>query len=790
VPAFYRGLFIVSASTLSYEIVLTRLLSVISWYYLAFVTVSAAMFGMTAGALFVQLRPQLFPREAAPERTARAAFWMAASMPIALLTALAIPVEVSRSAVTIWSFLLFGAVTAAPFFFSGIAICVSLTQVSDAIGKVYFADLAGAAFGACGSVALLYAFDATSAILAISGLVFTGAAAYASFARASARRAWIFAGVLCSLALVNRSTPYGIQPAWVKGRFDRRGGILTEVWNPISIVRAYRPGVYPAAYWGPSPKAPQVDKRIIQLKIDQDAGTEVLEYAGDPESIRFLRYDVTSLPFQMRRGGTAAIIGMGGGRDVLSAVAMDFRRITAIEINDAIVGLVSKELDPFSGMSKVSGLEIHAEEARSFLSRTPDRFDVIQAALVDTWAATSAGAMTLSENALYTVDAFQIFYERLTPGGILGVSRWYSGHEQAQTYRMVALAWAVLLRSGVAAPGRHLALIRSGSIGTLLLSNRAFSPDDVQRLDAVLAELEFTPLVRPGEAPSIPELRSILACRTLEDLAALRSAGPIDYSPVFDESPFFFNAVRLENITELARTMKHEVGNLRALAFLACSLVATLAILGGTIFLPLSLRSRRERSASILTAVGYFVLVGLGFMLVEIAMMQQLSVYLGHPIYALTVVLAGLILSTGIGSLLSERLPGPSSLTGRIPAAVTSLACAGYALLAVPVIHANVHHGLAIRALIALALVAPCGVAAGFCFPIGLRWLRVLGHDDRLPWMWALNGAASVLGSFVAIILSMETSITTSALAGSAAYLCAATLLPGAKTLDSARGPV
>lgn len=784
--SFFIALFLTSAGTLMYEVVLTRLLSVVSWYYLAFISVSTAMFGMTAGALAVQLRPDLFNGPQIRRRLVQASFAMAVSMPLTLLTMLAVPIEIARSAQTLYSFVLFTAVISVPFFFSGIAVCLSLTRTPFPIGQVYFMDLIGAAAGCLGSVGLLKLLDGPSAMLAISSLLFLSAAGYASHAGESRRcRRYLGYGVtMLALAGLNGSTLYGIQPIWTKGSIDRRGDLLAEVWNPISKVRVFQPEHAPPLMWGPSPRMPGVDVDSIVLDIDNSARTPIFRYRGDPKEFGFLRYDVTSLAAQLRGGGTTAIIGMGGGRDVLTATANGFRRIVGIEVNGAIVDLVMRRLAWFSGLSKVPGLEVYTDEGRSYLTRTGENFDVIQASMVDTWAATSAGAMTLSENSLYTVDAWRVFYRHLKPGGLITFTRWYKGSEAVQTFRMFSLAWAVLLTEGIPNPADHIALFGSGGVATLLVSNRPLTADDIRKLHAIAKEMDFDVVFSPGQPTLVPELGKITTARTLDDLRRLRYADVLDYSPVWDSSPFFFNALRLSHIREMAHRVlgggHPSGGSLRALIFLLCFMFAAVVLLAVAVLLPLtrwgSLQGRL--TPPLAGGIIYFIAIGLGFMLIEIAMMQQLSIFLGNPIYSLVVVLAGLICSTGLGSLVSEKLRLSSSLVSRVPAFAAAIIVLGYSAVVIPFIHQYASRILWQRATLSLALVAPCGFLMGFCFPVGLRWMNALKYRESLPWMWALNGAASVLASFLAVVISMETTIGACLITGMTCYALAGIALP------------
>src|SRR5215469_4258108 len=205
---FYLGLSLICAGTLMYEVVLTRLLSVLCWYYLAFVSISMAMFGMTAGALAIQLLPKWFKPSDISRRLGQAAFALAVSMPVAVVMMLAIPLGISKAVETLFSFLLLSTVIAVPFFFSGVVVCLSLTRTQFPIGRVYFADLAGAAAGCLFSVALLKLVDAPSAIFFVSALLFLGAACYSRAAgdRSRVRKSYIFALAMLLISGLNAST--------------------------------------------------------------------------------------------------------------------------------------------------------------------------------------------------------------------------------------------------------------------------------------------------------------------------------------------------------------------------------------------------------------------------------------------------------------------------------------------------------------------------------------------------------------------------------------------------------
>jgi hypothetical protein len=779
--SFYVGLLLLSAGTLMYEVVLTRLLSVICWYYLAFVSVSMAMFGMTAGALLVHLRPEFTTGEHLSRRLAQSVFAMAASLPVTLVVTLAIPLGISAALQTVFSFVLFAGVIAVPFFFSGIGICISITKMPFPTGRVYFIDLSGAALGCLGAVGLLYLQDAPSAIFSIAALLFVSTAAFAVHARQGRSRRIAIGATVVMLALsaLNSSTVHGIQPIWSKGALDIRNQIFAEVWNPISRVRFSKSLPSAPDLAGASPHTPSFTVDAMMLDIDNDASTQLIHFDGNLAALKWFRYDVSSLGAELRSGGTAAIIGVGGGRDVLDCAVNGFKRIVGVEVNPTIVKMNAGKLDGYSGFSKIPGFELHNDEGRSFLTRSPEQFDLIQASLVDTWAATTAGAMTLSENALYTVDGWRVFYSRLKPGGIISFTRWYVEPERSQTYRLVSVAYAMLLSEGVSHPSGQMALIQSGDVATLIVSNQPFNARDISNLKSITAEMGFTPIFFPGEGTDVPEIQTILESKSLADLTSLEDEYGRDYSPTFDQSPYFFNAVHLRELPRFL-TQRGKAPNLEATLFLFAFMLAAVVLVAATILLPAWLAFQRERPASPVSmgSILYFVSIGLGFMCIEMAMMQQLSIFLGQPIYSMIVVLTGLILSTGIGSFLSDRWPAASAWQCRVPPAVVALLVVLYYFAVLPATHAWIAMHLWQRILICILLISPPGIALGFCFPIGLRWVASTSGERDLPWMWALNGAAGTLGSFVAMMVSMDSSIGACVLVGATFYLLAAVALP------------
>jgi hypothetical protein len=459
-----------------------------------------------------------------------------------------------------------------------------------------------------------------------------------------------------------------------------------------------------------------------------------------------------------------------------------------IDVNPIFISLLKNEYRDFVRIADREEVKLIVDDARSYLSRSDEKFSVLQMSLVDTWAATGAGAMTLSENALYTVEAWKVFLDRLEPDGLFTVSRWYDSDNLGETGRLLSLATMVLLENGVTHPADHLALVTQGRVATLILGKQPLSDQDVDALDAFCDQMGFNVVATPTRLPEHPLLRSLLSARSPSELLGIRQETPYRFDPTTDEDPHFFNLLRLRDALNffgqdgvLQMLAAEETGMIRGNVIATTVLVALIAILTLmsilTVVVPLVLR-RRSRDPEI--AAGsvvwsgalYFSLIGAGFMLLEIAMMQRLSLFLGHPTYGLGVVLCVIILSSGVGSFLSECLP----LT-RAPWVYGYPLLLGAAIVAVRfVLTALMTHlvaaPMAEKIACSVAAIFPVGILLGFCLPTGMRLVRRVDAAE-IPWYWALNGIFGVLSSAVAVFLSIFVGISTNFYLAAGCYLLA-----------------
>lgn len=771
----YLGAFLVAFTTLAVEITLTRMLSVITWYHLSFFAIAIGLLGATAGATTVYLRPNVYTPERRHITTVHASLGFTLSMTVAVLALSRFTVSTITSPTGALLMLLITVIAVIPFYFLGIVITVILNHYPNPIGRLYAADLAGASLGSVFVLLMLNAFDAPSLLLICAGL-----GALSAFVldvdRRRTRLSLALFTVLFVLALVDGSALYGVRPTLSKGHPIPYDAVYLERWNTFSRILVFNPYIGSPLIWGPSPNTPRSEVEQVAINIDGDAATRINRFQSYSD-LAHLPYDVTNVVYHLRPTGSAFIIGLGGGKDVQSALYFGHDQVVGIDVNPVFIDLLTDDFRQFAGIADYPGVTLIADEARSYLTRDPNRYQVIQMALIDTWAATGAGAFTLSENALYTKEAWALFLNHLAEDGIFTVSRWHAPDVIGETGRMMSLATATLLAEGIENPTDHLALITSERLSTLLMSRQPFSEADISTLNAVADDLNFTVTLAPGTRAESGILAEIVASQSLNDLHAVIADEPLNLRPTTDESPYFFNLLRFY---ELGKTVRGGVvtgvigGSITALftlvILLAVLLVTTLAL----VILPLVRRHQRIEQRIIPGAI-YFALIGAGFMFVEIALIQRLTLFLGHPTYALGVLLFAIIASTGLGSYLSEMLPlmrapyryiYPLICVGAVIITRYTVSLALATLITAP---------LLTRIAVVVALILPLGLVMGVFFPTGMRLARQISADDT-AWYWALNGVFGVLSSTLAVFVAMFAGISVNFWIGAICYL--AVLIP------------
>jgi hypothetical protein len=409
---FYGALGLVTAATLMLQIIETRIISVISWYHLAFFVISIAMFGLTAGAVFVYLRRERFRPERLSYDLAVATLGFALMTDLAILVQLTVVIGASPSLTSLVAWGEFALCLALPFFFSGVVVSLALTRSPYPIGKVYAADLIGAAIGCIGALVLLNLTSGPSAVLWIGAIIGLAALGFASSGLGNLHEPTALAAklfrhrrgilTLCLLfAIANTLTTYGVRPTIIKGHLEVPADLAYDRWNSFSRITVAQSYTGPPAMWGTSPRLPASTIEQRWLTIDGGAGTSIYRFDGNLARLGFLRHDVSNLAYAIPNLKTGAVIGVGGGRDILSQRLFGVRDVTGIEINPIIIDILKSRFSDYTAIATLEGVQFEVDEARSWFARTPRFFDVIQMSLIDTWAATGAGAFTLTENGLF-----------------------------------------------------------------------------------------------------------------------------------------------------------------------------------------------------------------------------------------------------------------------------------------------------------------------------------------------------------------------------------------------------
>jgi hypothetical protein len=749
------GIAAVSAALLMTELALTRIFSVTMYYHFAFLAISIALFGLSASGVFVYvMRHRLASRGTRELLTAGAIAYALATI-VALACLVRIRVGLNYSPSNLALMLAIYALAALPFFTGGAVISVAFTRLADRINVIYAADLLGAAAGCLALIPLLNELGAPGVVLTAAALALGAAVCFAPPGRRLA--------IMVTVAALF-SMPAGAQAtgASLFDVIDTKGHegdrVLFSKWNSFSRVAVYD---RPHGDWSLSPRYAGTRGDSLFMDIDSAASTPILEgSAGRPD---YLRYELTALAYHMVErpdGFSALVIGPGGGRDLLSALVFGARKVDGVEINPIIARDVM--LDRFreysGGVYADPKVAIHVDDGRSFVRRSGAEYDVIQASLVDTWAATAAGAYTLTENSLYTTEAFGEYIDHLSDDGYLTITRWvFDG------LRLVSLAQEASAARGLDA-SRHLAIVRFDRVATFLLKKTPFSDADSHRLADLADELGFSVLYVPGVGGGSSRQDPVEMLRTgtsADDYRRLILAPdrerfvaeyPLDIGPTTDDRPFFFHTTRLRNQFDVAfgRSMLFGNGLSALLTLMGISaLLVLLFILGPLIF------SGRPASGWGRWLV-YFGALGSGFMLLEVALLQRFVLLLGHPVYSLTVTLFSLLLGTGLGSFLSRRIRADRVRPVAIRMLVAVAAVALVSAFALPhIIDLAIAWPLAVRVLVAGALLVPTGVLLGIPLPAGMRLLAAR-RPEIIPWGWGINGAFSVVGATVAVFVAMN----------------------------------
>jgi len=776
-----------------------RLFSIIQWHHFAYMMISLALLGYGASGTFLALSRRWLEGRFLVAYVVNAAlfgigamvcFQLAQAVPFNALEVLWDPQQ------PLWLMLIF-LLLFIPFFCAANCICLAFSQYSSQLHRVYCYDLLGAGSGAAAIIGLLFFVPPATALQVVAALGLVAAAV-----------AWLECGVptrwpalvlmLVAALVLLPGAGFSLQISEFKGlsqslrvlnagQVDQRSsplGQLTTVKSP-SVPFRYSPGL--------SLNTPGPIPAQLGLFTDADSLSVLTRFDGDLEKLAYLDYQSSALPYHLLNKSGALdnpgvlILGAGGGADVLQALYHRAGHIDAVELNPQVVGLVNGQFADFTGaIYGLPQVTIHNSEARGFVAASNSRYDLIQVALLDSFSASAAGLYALSENYLYTLEAFSQYLQHLQPGGILSITRW-TKMPPRDGLKIFATAVETLRQAGVTDPGRQLVMIRSWNTSTLLVKNEPFSVDALNRLKMFCAERWFDLIFYPGmegnESNRYNQLqRPWFFEATGHLLSPARAAFMDDYKfnihPATDNKPYFSHFLKWKTLPELLALQGR--GGMPLLEWGYLVLVATLflALLVSFILvlLPLWLRRRNEPGARVLSwhFIFYFAAIGTAFMFVEIAFIQKFILFLHHPLYAVSVVLCAFLVFAGLGSLMSARWRRHISLAG--VATGIGILCVLYVLLLPGLFNWLVQIPGALKIPVSVLLIAPLAFLMGMPFPLGLDMV-----SDRLPrwipWAWGINGCASVVSAILATLVAIHLGFVFVVLVAVVLYLLAALIL-------------
>ncbi len=754
-PALRLEIFLISLAAIVLEVSYTRVFSFKLAYYFTYLIIGIALLGLGAGAVAVSTFPGL--RARGPERTvalcgvAGAVAVLLSYLVVAYLQVNAVDMVKAISSgetAIFWSeagklgFLCFSLFT--PFLAVGVAIAVILSGDAARINQLYFSDLVGAGLG-CALVVPLMNLLSPPGCVALAGMIL-GVAAIRY-----ARWPGLVAAALLSIGVMAPGILPDPVPDSIKTLSPQKQNMRTlySEWNPVFRVDAL-----------------EFHQGLIMLAHDGMWGSVIPRFAGKLATKEYYEKEIRGLPFALLPPGPdVLIIGSAGGNEIVASVRYEASRIRGVELNPVTISLLTEVFAEWTGgVAALPNVEVHNAEGRSFLMRDRDAVDLIWFVAPDSYAAMNAatsGAFVLSESYLYTVEMLEESLAHLTSDGIIcaqfGELRFNEGAKRSARY--LATAREAFRRIGIEDFSRHVMVSTSGqgafTHSTIVLKRTPFEESDARAFAEQIGK-DKTGLVRYSLLERDPEVEVLdIIDLPAQELDAWFDAWPTLVHPITDDAPFFWHFVRFRDALQPLRgfDLEHGFGEQLLVVLLLISTVFAL------LFLIVPLFARREVWRSIphkMSAAIFFAALGMGFMLLEITLIQRLTLLLGYPTHSLSVTLFSLLIFAGAGSLLSERFSNPQQILPPTLGALAVLVLL-YAFGLGPLTNAIISWPFVARMLVALVILAPLGLCLGVFMPLGLRtvagWTEY--GEEYVAWAWAVNGFFSVISSLGATILAM-----------------------------------
>ncbi|NIO79377.1 MAG: hypothetical protein GTN68_02330 [Candidatus Aminicenantes bacterium] len=748
--------FFLSFSVLILEISLTRIFSVILAYHYVFMVVSLALLGLGVGGVVIHYWQQKF-------RDQKNDSWLPAGIAtgyalLALLSVIAIIQLPVVGNILVYFFL-----AMLPFVFAGAFFAGIFRDWSHIAGKIYFADLIGAALGSLAFLFFINRIGGVNTALIASGLAVIAALiiAFSSSFRASLK--WLFAVLLAVPALIlflNLTDQISIRVPVARNLDKDLYRVMQTPGMDMKIIDSRW-----SSFGRTDLVRDKADPMSMSIFIDGAAGTPMYRFNGDisdstNQALMHLSHYSGYFPLLFLRQDqkdNAIAIGAGGGRDVLLLLKAGIKQITAVEVNPDAVDIMKDYADFNGGLyNDYPGVVVKTEEGRNYLKRSQDKFDVIFLSLPISKTGSSINSFALNENTLFTTESILDYFDHLTPEGQLVVV----AHHMPEIYKLVFTSINALKKRGldIQQSMKHILTAGPQMMPVFVLKKQEFTKDESAFIHPAVHSFDFS-----NETMFIPHIEQVIFrpsdnIRGLQEIAMMNNvlvamaegnieleqvlqSATIDLRPPTDDRPFFY---------------KNELGLPQPLVFLFW---LSLGILGIIFFLPFQAIKKEflGKQKNGIRFIFLFLLLGVGFMTIELALFQRFTIYLGRPTLTLSILLFSLLLGTGLGSLCSGFF---KNFSGRKLIVTSSVLISGlvilYLFLVPTILEQTITLNLIQRLCISSLFILVPGFLMGFPFPTGIRLLKENNLQDIIPWMWGLNGATSVMGAVLTIIIAIS----------------------------------
>lgn len=780
-PWFSIG--ILSMTALAYEILLMRLFSIIQWHHFAYMIISLALLGYGTSGTFLTLTQRFLLKHFERVYLLNLVLFALSSLVCFLLSQQLHfnAEEILWDHEQFYRLLLVYLLLALPFFFVANAIGLALIRYRNDMSRIYAADLFGAGLGGIVIIALLFITLPNNAlnVITASAMLATAVACWELYRNNIALLKRLLplslAMVVLPFMLPNALTELEISSYKSLKQNLRVSGtsIVTEQSSPLGLITVVESQEIPFRHApGLSLNATIEPPEQVAVFVDADAMTAITRYQDEPEKISYLDQLTSALPYHLSSIDKVLVLGAGGGAEVLQARYHDAKQITAVELNQQVIDLIQQDYRQFSGqLYDADKVKVIAEEARGFVAGNEHHYDLIQLSLLDSFSASSAGFYALSESYLYTVEALQQYLSKLKPGGYLSISRWMKLPPR-DTLKLFATAVEALRRNEIHDPAQHLVLIRGLQTTSLVIKNSVFSEAEKQSLKNFTSQRSFDLAYYPNMKDTEANQNNVLAkpyfyqaARALlaEDNKDFIKNYKFNIQPATDDKPFFFHFYKWSVLPEIIALSGKggvpllEAGYLVLVATLVQALLATLVLILLPLFFYRTIDKNKADHRLQFYSLSYFFALGLAFLFIEIAFIQKFILFLHHPIFAISVVLAAFLIFAGAGSLWSKRFVKSGRYKNAIKWSVTTIIILGvcYALLLGPLFTLLIALPTLIKIIISIFLIAPLAFCMGMPFPLGLSRLADI-NTHLVPWVWGVNGCASVLSAVLATLLAIH----------------------------------